>query len=66
MYKGLRNYYNQTSKLCEPVTLCASNQEYDYLNNLCKDYQYNLNFPSFNSSLTSVNQTEKISVVIIF
>ena len=70
LYKGLKNFFNQTSGFCEPVAECAYYEQYDYLNNKCVQYQHDLNFPtSGGSNVTSsgnsanVNQTEKITIV---
>jgi hypothetical protein len=73
MYKGLKNFFNQTSGFCEQVAECVYHEQYDYLNNKCVQYQHDLNFPigigsNFTSSGngTNVNQTEKIIVVYYF
>ena len=37
LYSGSRNYYNRTTMLCESVTQCSSNEEYDNTTNTCSE-----------------------------
>jgi hypothetical protein len=54
LYNGSKNFYNQTSGLCEIVKQCSDIQQYDYLTNTCSPFVQDFTgFPSATSNGTT-------------
>lgn len=64
-YNGTKNYFNQTTGMCEVVSKCDNLSTYDYLTNTCSPIKVDLdNFPAVNNTQTSTNTTGKITLVL--
>jgi hypothetical protein len=60
-YQSKKNFYNQQTKTCEPISLCKSNQTLNISNNICYEksllisHNKSLNFKTQTTTQTKVN-----------
>jgi hypothetical protein len=66
LYNGNRNYYNETSGVCDVVAECSQTEQYSYLTNKCSPIVQDVtDFPKVNKTNRTEDNSIKLTVVII-
>ena len=67
LYNGNRNYFNETTWMCDVVTQCSESQQYNYLTNRCSGIVQDVSdFPKVNNTNKTSDDSGKLDIVKYF